>query len=104
MQVFFLEKISSAPKNIVLHVPYPASDFVNNPAKMCESMLFHKSKADVEEWRSRCRFQSEEHFVLDLETAFKLAKLYFMRHHSPEWKHWNHQEIEAMFTQIGISK
>ncbi|XP_063714821.1 uncharacterized protein LOC134842423 [Symsagittifera roscoffensis] len=92
------EKISASSKNVSLHLP-PL--FGANPQYFTQGSLFFKNEKQLDEWC--CKHNLPRGRLLDLDTAFKLAKLFFSKHHSNQWAPWTDKDVNAMFKAIGLN-
>ena len=88
-------------KDLVVHYPVPAKKLWDNVMYTCSTMLVFKNESDVDNWCSQHNVKKGE--VHSIETAWKLAQLWYGNYLDPKWTRKTPEYAGSLFTKAGLT-
>jgi hypothetical protein len=97
---FAVEAGKASHPELLMHFPYPPECWWDNPLAPCANILFFASEAHIDSWCSRHGHPRGN--VLRIDTALRLAELWFGDYASPDWVRKSPERATEIFTELGL--
>jgi hypothetical protein len=99
---FSIEKGQASQKGLVMNFPYPPARWWDNPFAPCASILFFSSERRIHSWSSRHAFPRGS--VLPIDTAIRLAELWFGDYASADWVRKTSERANEIFSELDLDR
>ncbi len=97
---FRVEGGRASRSDLLMHFPTGPKRWWDNPYCPCGNILFFTSRESIEAW---CvRHGRPMGAVLAMETAIRLAELWFGDYAAPEWQRKTPEQAEDIFVGLGL--
>ena len=87
--------------DVYVHFPIPMSQAWDNVIYTCSTMLYFKSKSDVDDWCRRHDIPRGD--VQPIDTIWAFSKAWYGDHLNPNWKKWTVDEARELFSRFGLT-
>lgn len=87
---------------LLMNFPYPPERWWDNPLAPCVNILFFSSQTRIESWRAR--HGHPQGSALPIDTAIRLAELWFGDYASPDWVRKTLDRANEIFTELGLDR
>jgi hypothetical protein len=87
-------------ERLLIHFPFPPSDWWNNPYNPCGGILFFSSESEIGGWCARHGFPRGE--AIDIATGVGLARAWFGDYMEPTWRRKSPDEVQRVFRSLGL--
>ena len=88
-------------ERLLIHFPFPPSEWWNNPYNPCGGILFFSSRHDIDGWCARHGFPRGE--AIDVATGVALAREWFGDYLEPTWRRKTPDEALQVFRSLGLT-
>ena len=88
-------------EGLLIHFPYPPSQWWSNPYNPCGCILFFSSRSEIDSWSKRHGVPRGE--VIDIATGIALAGTWFGDSLEPTWRRKSRDEAVSAFRSVGLS-
>jgi len=88
-------------QQLVLHFPFPPSEWWNNPYNPCGAILFFSSHHEIDGWCARHGLPKGE--AIDIAAGIGLARAWFGDYLEPTWRRKSPDEARQVFRSLGLT-
>jgi hypothetical protein len=99
---FRIERGQASRNDLWMNFPYPPERWWDNPFAPCANILFFTSEMAVHSWSSRHALPRGS--VLPIDTAIRLADLWFGDYASPDWVRKTSEQANEIFRVLDLDR
>jgi hypothetical protein len=99
---FTIERGKTSRTDLLMNFPYPPEQWWDNPFAPCANILFFTSPARIDSWRAR--HGHPQGGSLKINTAIRLAELWFGDYASPDWVRKTAERANQIFNELDLDR
>jgi hypothetical protein len=91
----------STKDDLLIHFPFPPSEWWSNPYNPCGCILFFSSESEIDVWCNRHGLPRGE--TIDIAKGIALARAWFGDYLELTWKRKSPDEAQQVFRSLGLN-
>lgn len=91
----------STNDDLLIHFPFPPTEWWNNPYNPCGCILFFSSRSEIDAWCNRHGLPMGE--TIDIAKGITLAREWFGDYLEPTWRRKTADEVRQLFRSLHLT-